>query len=145
PSFRVRRAGGFFRWLSRIAEHRLYDVAKARKARKRGGGKTALEPEEYPEDESVVKLLDTLAVDDKTPSQTAERHEAIAYLLDAIDNLKDDYRDAIRLHFLLDVPVADVAMWMQRSEEAVWALCHRGIRHLRQALGRASRFLSRHG
>src|SRR4051794_29387370 len=27
----------FFRWLSRIAEHRLLDLLKARKAKKRGG------------------------------------------------------------------------------------------------------------
>ena len=43
-TFQPRGPGAFHRWLSRIAENRLFDAIRSERADKRGGGRLRLEP-----------------------------------------------------------------------------------------------------
>ncbi len=140
PSFQPRGRGAFYRWLARIAENRLLDAIKAERAVKRGGGRAKAEAPTGREPDSVAGWLEMLAVYERTPSQSAAGHEAVAMIQNALGDLKEDYREALRLRFIEGLPVADAAARMKRTEGAVCLLCHRGLRRLRQTLGNSTRF-----
>ena len=132
----------FYPWLSAIARNRLMDAVKAQRAAKRGGGRVAI-TDEHAGDEEMVGLLEILAVHSRTPSRSAASHEAAQAIQQALGNLPEEYRDALRFRYLDALPVAQIASRMNRSEGAVHMLCHRGLQALRLSLGDTSKFLTR--
>jgi len=78
-----------------------------------------------------------------TPSQSAANHEAVRQIETAMDGLKDEYRQALRLRYIDGLATAEVAVVMDRDEKAVQNLCHRGLQSLRERLGTGSQFFSR--
>ena len=64
-------------------------------------------------------------------------------MLASLARLTDDQHDVIRLRFLEGLPVAEVASRLDTTEDAVYALCRRGLIALRESLGSLSRYLSR--
>jgi len=69
-----------------------------------------------------------------TPSKLVARRERSVLLADALARLPDDYRDAIVLRNLQELPFAEVAKRMDRSEDAVQKLWVRALAKLRKAL-----------
>lgn len=140
--FEPGQSGSFDAWLTRIAEHRLADLIKGHRRAKRGVGRApaALRPEN--DESTVIDMLQMLAADSRTPSREARMHEAMAAVQSALENLKEDNREALRLRYLEGLPVAELAERMGRSEGAVHMLCTRGLQSLREELGDLSRFLS---
>ena len=141
--FEPGQAGGFHAWLARIAENRLADLIKGQRRAKRGGGLTPAELRLGNDDSTVIDMLQMLAADSRTPSRKARMHEAAAAVQTALENLKEDNREALRLRYLEGLSVAEMAERMGRSEGAVHMLCTRGLQSLREELGDLSRFLSR--
>jgi RNA polymerase sigma-70 factor (ECF subfamily) len=148
-------AGSFYGWLATIAEHRLLDLLKARRAAKRGGGRVQVDgvPNALGAgggaaaaaggaDASVLRLLDVVAVDEHTPSRSAAGREATSAIHVALAGLKSEYRDALRMRYIEGLSVAEVAAKLGLSEGAVQMLCHRALNEMRAAMGRASGFLS---
>lgn len=142
-AFRPDGENAFFRWLCTIADHRLLDAVRAHRAAKRGGGRAPVEATPGAEQSAMLALLDLVFVHERTPSRSAAGHEAIGAVQSAIETLKPDYRDAIRLRYIEGLSVADAAARMNRTERAVHKLCSRGLQRLREALGDASRYFSR--
>jgi RNA polymerase sigma-70 factor (ECF subfamily) len=142
-SFDPNGPNGFSGWLTMIAEHRLLDHLKVLNAAKRGGGRRALTPHVDAEATTVVDLLGVVAINEHTPSRSVARRQAVSAIQVALAGLKDDYRQAIRLRHIEGLPVAEVAKKMNRTERAVHMLCNRGLKELKEAMGRASQFLSR--
>jgi RNA polymerase sigma-70 factor (ECF subfamily) len=146
--------GSFYRWLVTIAEHRLLDMLKARRAAKRGGGRVQVDAIPNANgagagaaapggaNASVLRLLDVVAVDEHTPSRSAARREAASAIHVAMAGLKQEYRDALRMRYIEGLSVAEVAAKLGRSEGAVQMLCHRALHEMRAAMGRASGFLT---
>ena len=58
--------------------------------------------------------------------------------------LRDEHRRVIQLRYLQGRSVEEVAALMDRSPHAVHNLCHRAMRSLRAAMGRTSKYLTRH-
>ena len=141
--FEPGQAGGFRAWLTTVAEHRLADLIKRQRRAKRGGGRTPAEPRPENDESTVIDMLQMLATDSRTPSREARMHEAFAAVQTALENLKGDAREALRLRYLEGLSVAELAERMGRSEGAVHMLCTRGLQSLREVLGDLSRFLSR--
>ena len=56
-------------------------------------------------------------------------------LLDAVQRLPQPEREAILLHYALDLPLIDVARVLQKRTGAVKSILHRGRAHLRSLLG----------
>ena len=108
----------FSSWLLRIAANLAADRAR------RGGRITLLgdapPPEEDPSRSGQVG-----------PEGWAERWERAAWLRDHLATLPEDQRQAVRLRFLEDQAVRDVATRMGRSEGAVKQLLHRALTALR--------------
>jgi RNA polymerase sigma-70 factor, ECF subfamily len=69
-----------------------------------------------------------------TPSKLAVGRERAVLLADALGRLPDDYREAIILRNLEELPFAEVAQRMSRSEDAVQKLWVRALARLRAAL-----------
>jgi RNA polymerase sigma-70 factor (ECF subfamily) len=72
-----------------------------------------------------------LASGSSSPSQKAARRQRAARLLEALGHLPHDYREVIRLRYLENLPYAEIALRLKRSEEAVRKLAERAHRQLR--------------
>lgn len=141
--FTPRGPDSFYAWLATLTRHRLLDLVKAHRSAKRGGGRPAVETMPRAPDDSLASLLDVLCVSDRTPSRSAAGREALYAVQIGLAGLKSDYREALRLRYLVNLPVAEIAARLNRTERAVHMLCHRGLEQLRAVLGRSSQYLSR--
>jgi RNA polymerase sigma-70 factor (ECF subfamily) len=58
--------------------------------------------------------------------------EQAARLRAAMERLPDDYQEIIRMRILLEMPTAEVAVWLGRREGATRVLLHRALKALKQ-------------
>jgi RNA polymerase sigma-70 factor (ECF subfamily) len=139
--FEPRSDASFGDWLSRIAENRLLDSIKMHDRQKRGGnwGRVG---EGSPDDSRLAPLLDWIAGAEAPPSSIVARAEALQALTVAIASLEQDQREAIRLRLLENMSLEETAAALGRSPDAVRGLIHRGKHKLKDAMGRASQWLS---
>jgi RNA polymerase sigma-70 factor (ECF subfamily) len=70
---------------------------------------------------------DGLSIDDEII-----RREQAAILQRAINRLPEEYQEIIRLRVLLEVPTAEAAQWLKRSEGATRVLLHRALKALKR-------------
>ena len=119
-------------WLRKILAGEL-----ARASRDLGRDKRDVDRERSLEralEQSSQRLEQWLAADDSSPSERAERNEELARLADALATLPDDQREALELHYLHGLPLAEIAVQLERSPKAVSGLLHRGLLKLRERL-----------
>ena len=105
----------FSAWLFRIAHNQVVDYLRKKKR-------------------THVPLDTTVASNDDAPQQITERKLDIERLLQATQKLTEAQREVISLRFTSELPIAQVAKIMGKSEGAVKALQHSGIVALRKAL-----------
>lgn len=142
-TFQPQGPGSFYRWLLTIARNQLRDAQKRHGAAKRGGGANKAHTPDYAD--SMVQLLEMVAVDEHTPSRSVARREGVGAAQIALAGLKDDYRRAIEMRYIQGLTVAQTAAKLDRTERAVHMLCHRGLKRLKAAMGRSADFLSHKG
>ena len=142
-SFQPHDEQAFERWLRTIADRKLVDMIRTQRAAKRGGGKRVDARYTRDDTSSMIELLDVLAVHDRTPSRSAAHRELVRIIQDALDGLKEDYREVLRLRYIQCLSVAETAQKMGRSDGAVMMLCNRGLQRLEKVIGDPSRFFSR--
>ncbi len=106
----------FSAWLYRIAHNQVVD--HLRKSKKR----------------VTVPLDESLPSHERGPQSTAEHKQDIEQLVAATGKLTAAQREVISLRFAGELPVAQVAKIMGKSEGAVKALQHSAIVSLRKAL-----------
>lgn len=138
--FVPRANASFGDWLAMIAEHRLLDAIKQHDRQKRGGDWGRLEGSA--QDSRLTPLLDWITSSDTPPSSVVARSEALSALQVALAALEHDQREAIRLRLLEGKSLEETAAALDRTPDAVRGLVHRGKQKLRDAMGRASRWLS---
>lgn len=143
--FENRGPGAFERWLRTIALRKLRDAIKMRRADRRGGGRVAVSPFPRHVEDSIVALLDLVAVPGQTPSRSAARHEAVAAVQSALSELPEDYRQAVWMVYIEGRSVASAAEHMGRTERAIHNLCYKAKDRLREHLGSDARFFSSSG
>lgn len=119
-------------WLRRILVNNLADAIRALGRAKRG---LALQRSlEAAADASSARWQACLAVEQTSPSQKAEKNEALLRLADALAELPTPQREAVVLHHLQGVTLAELARHMGRSEPAVAGLLHRALKKLKVQL-----------
>lgn len=122
----------FYKWLERIVLNELRELARAARRLKRDIARQALgrpaATTSYPD------LLQRITATGTTPSRALSRQESIAVLLTSLARLSDDQRAVIRWRFLDDVPVAEIATRLGKTDMAVYTLCSRGLKALRERL-----------
>ena len=80
--------------------------------------------------------LEAFLQDEQTgPDRIAVRNERLLQLAEAVQELPEDQRTAIELHYWQQCPLAEVAEHLDRSVPAVAGLLHRGLKKLRERLG----------
>ncbi|MFH1748052.1 MAG: sigma-70 family RNA polymerase sigma factor [Planctomycetota bacterium] len=132
---------GFYKWLERIALNQLKDARRALRRQKRDVARQA--PAELDFGTSCPDLIHRLAAGDTTPSRAFARDEAVAAVLSSLARLNEDQRAVVRLRFLENRSVADVAVQLGKSEPAIHMLCHRGLKTLRQLMISLTHYLTR--
>jgi RNA polymerase sigma-70 factor (ECF subfamily) len=119
-------------WLRAALAHNLTD--EVRKLRTAGRDVARERSLQDALEQSSARLDTWLAADQTSPSQRAIRQERALRLAEALGHLPPDQREAVELHHLRGLAVAEVARQIGRSPGAVGALLARGLKGLRQRL-----------
>ncbi len=121
----------FVAWLRRIHERNLRDTIREHVL----AAKRSVDNEQ-PLD--VLREKEMAARQDPSPTARALANEEAVVLALAMEQLPADQREAIRLRHLEDTPLAEIANYLGRSEDAIGGLLKRGMRTLRQRLKMSS-------
>jgi len=141
-SFEARSEHAFHAWLKTIASNQLRDAVRRRR-RERPAVRPSSHGARGDQQSWVVNMADWAAADTKTPSRSVARREAVAAMQVALASLSDGHRQVIRLRYLEGRSLEETAEVLGCTPDAVRGLCHRAKKKLREALGRASLYLSR--
>jgi RNA polymerase sigma-70 factor, ECF subfamily len=120
-----------FRWLQAILRNVVADKLDEAHADKRDIDR---EQSIRAVAESSARIEAFLADRKPVPPEIVERKEQLLRLAGAIDQLADAQRDALVLHDLLGLKVAEVARRLDRSEQSVVGLLFRAKRTLAELL-----------
>jgi len=124
--FTYKNEGDFLRWLSRIAENRLYDVLDEFHAAKRDIRKEIpFKRIDGGTEQGSFGAADPLQT--TTPSVLLSRQEQLDRLEEAIDNLKPEYREVVFLSRIERLSHEEIAAQMGKSKGAVAMLLSRAL------------------
>jgi RNA polymerase sigma-70 factor (ECF subfamily) len=127
-------------WLYTIADHRLQDVIRRLRRKKRGGGRVPTRLRVEADRSSLVDFATLLSARGDSPSQAAARGEVVQAVHVGLASLPDDQREAVRRRYVERQDYAAAAKAMDRSPEAVRSLVYRAKQSLRDLMGRSSRW-----
>jgi len=122
--FTYRTPGSFMSWLARIADHVLADLARAQGRQKRHA-------DEMLRFRSESNPAGPEPIDSKTPSRVLAESEALRGLLDRLNSLPEDYRQAILLIKVEGLSTAEAAERLGKSNPATALLLHRALKRFR--------------
>ena len=108
-------SGRQFAWLRRVARNKVIDHYRHRAL-------VTIQPlgqVQEPEDQSV------------TPERRVEEQEERTWLLQAIEQLSPDQRELLRLRYVQELRLTQIAALMEKSEGTVRKMLTRTLRHLR--------------
>ena len=115
PVFRI-EAAPFIAWLFQIARNVVIDHYR----------KSAVHP--------LAQIDEQLAEPDEGPPGMAELHFASLELARALTRLEESQKDVLILRFIEKMPIAETALILHKTEDAVKALQRRGLNALRISL-----------
>lgn len=119
-------------WLRRMLACNLVDARRALGREKRDI--TRERSLEQQLQESCLQMEACLEAVQTSPSGRAVRNEQLLLLAAALQQLPDAQREAIELHHLQEISLAQTAAALNRSQASVAGLLRRGLRGLRQLL-----------
>jgi RNA polymerase sigma-70 factor, ECF subfamily len=119
-------------WLRRILSCNLADAARAIGRAKRDVGRERSLAAVL--DASSARLESWLASEQASPSERAERNEAILRLVDALALLPEANRQALILRHCQGLSLAEISARLGRTSPAVAGLLKRGLAELRNLL-----------
>ena len=141
-AFSARDDESFYRWATRIIDHRFIDQVRRLRRAKRDVSREIGDREQIRTRQ--MTLLEKCVAKDKSPSVAMRRADAINALMTCMSRLPEDYRTVIRRLYLNEEPLSVIAAEMGRSEDAVRRLGSRAVERLARCVGRASRYFSSH-
>lgn len=120
------------RWLQVIVRNVLVDFVREQGAAKRDPRleQTVCEAA----DDWGTPLAAYVAASEPGPSTLMMRQEELLRLAAVVDQLPEAERDAVIAHYILELPLAEVALRLNRSAKGVAGLIFRGKRRLRELL-----------
>jgi RNA polymerase sigma-70 factor, ECF subfamily len=131
--FRGQTEGEVVAWLRRILASNLANLVRHYYGTQRRD--IHLERELNRElDESWAALDEGLIARQSSPSHQAARREQAVILVDALQQLPEDYREAIVLRHLEGLTFPEIATRMERTEDSVKKLWARALVRMRRAL-----------
>jgi len=136
-SFNPQGSDAFYRWLVAIARNLMTDQLRHAIRVRSVGTLPLLDPA----DSSMAQLLNDLAVYSRTPSRSATNHELLEALNIALDRLRPEQAEALRLRHLDGLAISEVAARMKRTEGSVLMLCNRALKSLRWEMRSVSLYI----
>jgi RNA polymerase sigma-70 factor (ECF subfamily) len=118
--------------LRRLLANNLTDEVRKALALKRDAGREQSLDEAL--QHSSARLEAFLAAEQSSPSVRAERNEELQRLAEALEKLPEPQRQAVELHYLRGLSLADVAAHLGRTKPAIAGLLHRGLDALRASM-----------
>ena len=116
-----------FSWLCQIAERRIIDADRHFKAQKRASGKErALESGAG----DSGGLIDVLAARITTPSAAFSRNVREMRLHEALEQLPEIQREALRMRYVENLPSKEIAEKIGKSDAAVRVMLIRSLKKL---------------
>ena len=119
-------------WLKQILANNLADAVRGLARAKRDVSRERSLDEQV--GDSFSRVDGWLAAAQPSPSQQAVRSEELLRLANVLTSLPDAQREAIVLHHLQGLPLAEVARHLDKTPAAVAGLLHRGLKRLRELL-----------
>jgi len=133
PSFRGTTEAEFVAWLRQILAGRL--ALLVRRFLGTQGRDIRLERDLTLDLDRSSRVLElNLVAAGSSPSARAARREQSVLLADALERLPEHYRQVLVLRHLEELPFAEVARRMERSEDSVQKLWLRALASVRQSL-----------
>lgn len=86
-------------------------------------------------DQSSMRLEGLLANDESSPSVKMNRNEQILLIANAVEQLPEDQREALLMHYLEQKSLPEIAEVMDRTRGSVAGLVRRGLESLRSTFG----------
>ncbi len=131
-----------FSWLCQQAERRIIDVHRHHfGAQKRAAhGEVGLHAPAAGRDEG--QIADLVAATMTSPSSAFSRRQKEFHMLEALESLPDDARDALRLRYLEGLPSKDIAQQLGKSDGATRVLLSRALNKLQDMLSQNDEFQS---
>jgi RNA polymerase sigma-70 factor (ECF subfamily) len=127
--FRGSTEGERLAWLKQILANNLADAVRGLVRAKRDISRER--PLDQQIGDSFSRADGWLAAVQPSPSQQAVLAEELLRMADALGRLPEAQREAIMLHHLQGLPLAEVAEQLGRTPAAVAGLLHRGLKGLR--------------
>ena len=122
----------FLAWLRKILTHNLVDAFRFHGRAKRDMSRQCSLDDDI---SKSFRRLNARADTCASPSQRAATNEQLLALPQALDQLAPGQREAIILHHLQGLKLAETSKRMGKSEAAVCGLLHRGLKRLHELLG----------
>jgi RNA polymerase sigma-70 factor, ECF subfamily len=119
-------------WLKQILANNLADAVRGLARAKRDIARER--PLDAQVGDSFSRVEGWLAAIQSSPSQQAVRSEELLRLADALTCLLEPQREAIVLHHLQGLPLAEVGQQLDKTPAAVAGLLHRGLKRLLEVL-----------
>jgi RNA polymerase sigma-70 factor (ECF subfamily) len=130
--FRGRSERELAGWLRTALVHNLLDARK--KVMAPGGDRPREAPLLNALEESSSRLEAWLAAEQSSPSERAAKDEQLLRMAAALEQLPEPQREAVTLHHLRGMSLADLARHLDRTEASVAGLLRRGVQRLRELL-----------
>jgi RNA polymerase sigma-70 factor (ECF subfamily) len=134
--FRGRSEAERMGWLKQILANNLADAVRGLTRAKRDVARERSLDEQV--GDSFSRVDGWLADVQASPSQQAVRSEELLAMADALAGLPDAQREAIVLHHLQGLPLAEVGRQLDKTPAAVAGLLHRGLKRLRELMNTGS-------
>lgn len=139
-SFKYEHEDSFYRWTTRLIEHRFIDRVRMLRRKKRDITREV--PQAGAHVSRHESFLANQLKDSLTPSKVLRRQDAVTALMACIAKLPDDWRTVVQRLHLNEEPLAVIAKDMDRTEDAVRRLSSRAVDRLAECLRSASRYLN---
>ena len=131
-SLNEQHPAGLRAWLNRLADNEVASQMRHHHRLKRGGALHRVRDDW--DEEGSRRLWNVLQADESTASQKLSYAESRARLHLQLDDLPARYRQAIKLRYFQECPLAEIARRMHCSAAAVRGLLDRARKLLRQEL-----------
>ena len=122
--FTYQSPGSFMNWLARIADHVMADLARSQGRQKRHAAEMLrFRSESNPSGPEPV--------DSRTPSRVLAEEEGLRRLLEKLNLLPENYRQAILLMKVEGLSTQEAAVRLGNTNEATALLLHRALKRFR--------------
>ena len=129
-----------FLWLCQLAHRRIIDSHRRFIASQKRSAQREVGPQTPGAESGNGDFFDMLVVTMTTPSQAFSRNQRNLRLEQALAELPDDAREALRLRYVENLPSKEIAERLGKSDGAVRVLLTRSLQRLHTLLGDESAF-----